>query len=336
MLAPRRFRSWVAGGSPTSTQGRVGNFRPRKVGIPRYDLRDPYYTAVTAPWGLFFLAVLGLILLVNLLFGGLYLAEPAAVQNLPPGDYPAAFFFSLETMSTVGYGEMSPGSAYGRTIAGLEMFVGLGFTASLTGVLLARLSRPRARILFAAQPTLNEEDGAPVISIRVANGRQMLLTNATAVLSALLYRKDEAGDLVWEAHHLHLEQDQVSLFPLTWTVRHRLADASPLAAFKVDDFKAYDVKLYLMIMAHDPAINADVQAMGEWSSASLASGKRYAEAISRDEDGRILADLSRLSALAGDRQARAGSKAAEAVGDALPMPCGYGGLAIDYGASLMA
>ncbi|MHB8285842.1 MAG: ion channel, partial [Caulobacteraceae bacterium] len=84
----------------------IGDFRLRKTGVSRYDLRDPYYTAVTAPWWAFILAVLALVFLINTVFALLYLAEPGAVQNLKAGQFWMALFFSIETLSTVGYGEM--------------------------------------------------------------------------------------------------------------------------------------------------------------------------------------------------------------------------------------
>jgi inward rectifier potassium channel len=294
-LPPSRPAPTNASFSPV--QGRIGDFRPRKVGIPRYDLRDPYYTAVTAPWSIFLLAVLALVLVVNLAFAALYLAESGAVQNLAPGRFADAFFFSVETLSTVGYGAMAPASFYGHLIATAEIIAGLGFTASLTGILFVRLSKPRARILFADQLAVTEEDGRSVLSIRVANGRRMLLNNASAVLSAVTLRQDETGAAVWEAHRLALEQDQVSLFPLTWTLRHPMLEPSPLAGVRADRPPPEDLRLYLMVMAHDPAINAEVQAMKEYSCAALKFGKRYADAISRAKDGRIVADLSRLGAL---------------------------------------
>jgi inward rectifier potassium channel len=293
---PPRPAPTAASFSPV--QGRVGDFRPRKVGIPRYDLRDPYYTAVTAPWSLFLLTVLALVLLVNLAFAALYLAEPGAVQNLAPGHFADAFFFSVETLSTVGYGAMAPASFYGHLVATAEIIAGLGFTASLTGILFVRLSKPRARILFADQLAVTEEeDGRTVLSIRVANGRRMLLNNASAVLSAVTLRQDETGAAVWEAHRLALEQDQVSLFPLTWTLRHPMLEPSPLASLHADRPPPDDMRLYLMITAHDPAINAEVQAIREYSCGALNFGKRYADAISRGKDGRLVADLSRLGIL---------------------------------------
>ena len=167
-LEPPRFRPAHA---PISL--RVGDFRLRRTGIARYDLlRDPYYAAVTAPWWAFGLSALALLLSVNLLFAALFLLRPAAVQNLPAGSLADSFFFSMETMSTVGYGAMAPSSRYGHVVATAEMVVGLGLVASLTGILFVRLSRPRARILFADRPAVNG-GGDPVLSIRIANGRRV-------------------------------------------------------------------------------------------------------------------------------------------------------------------
>ena len=275
----------------------VSDFRLRKKGVSRYDLRDPYYTAVTLPWWAFTIAVLALVFTINTAFALLYLAQPGAVQNLGPKQFWLSLFFSIETLSTVGYGEMAPATFYGHVVSACEIVLGMAFTASLTGILFVRLSRPKARILFADAAVIHDDEGKRRLAIRVANGRQEMLINAFAVLAAFITDRDAAGQTVWRTQRLALEHETLSVFPLTWTVTHLIDEASPLQAFSPAEFAVRDVRLYLMIEADDPAISADVHDLRGYEGEAIVFDKHYAEAVSRDERGRIMADLSRLSAL---------------------------------------
>ncbi len=123
----------------------IGGYAVRKTGIARFDWRDPYYFAVALSWPHFLLSLIALFAAINLGFGLLYLIHPGSLVNAHPGSLSDAFFFSLETATTVGYGDMYPADHYGRLIAGCEMMVGVAFTALTTGLLFVRFSRPKAR-----------------------------------------------------------------------------------------------------------------------------------------------------------------------------------------------
>ncbi|MHB8287267.1 MAG: hypothetical protein ACYDD1_21685, partial [Caulobacteraceae bacterium] len=152
-------------------------------------------------------------------------------------------------------------------------------------------------ILFSDAVIVYAEDDKRRLAIRVANGRQDMLINAFAVLAAFMTEQDEAGQTVWRTHRLTLEHENLGVFPLTWTLTHLIDETSPLQALTSGDFAAREVRLYLMIEAHDPAISADVHDLRAYEGEAIVFDRRYAEAISRDERGRIMADLSRLSAL---------------------------------------
>jgi inward rectifier potassium channel len=119
-------------------------FEVRKRGISRFDFRDPYHVAVTLSWPGFVAGALACLAAINVVFAILYIARPGAVQNLAPGDAMGAFFFSLETLATVGYGEMAPAGFYGHAVAAVEIVCGMAFTAILTGILFVRFSKPQA------------------------------------------------------------------------------------------------------------------------------------------------------------------------------------------------
>ena len=128
----------------------LGSYEVRKTGVSRFDLRDPYHLAVALTWPQFLAGLLAIYLSVNLVFATL----PPRITNARSGSFADAFFFSIETLATVGYGEMYPATPYARVIAGIEIVCGLGFTAILTGLTFVRFSRPRAKLVFAPNPVV--------------------------------------------------------------------------------------------------------------------------------------------------------------------------------------
>jgi inward rectifier potassium channel len=159
------------------TRVRLGSYEFRKKGVSRFDLRDPYYLAITLTWPQFLAGLLALYLTVNVVFATLYWLVPGSVANARPTAFADVFFISIETMATVGYGEMYPATAYGHTLAAIEIVCGVAFTAILTGLTFVRFSQPRAKLVFAANPVVTMRNGKPTLMVRIGNGRVGVLAN---------------------------------------------------------------------------------------------------------------------------------------------------------------
>src|SRR5215472_17472896 len=129
---------------------RVGSYVFKKKGISRFDLRDPYHFAVALTWRQFLATLLAIYLLVNVVFAALFWLVPGSVANARPHNFADVFFFSIETLATVGYGEMHPAMFFGHVIVSTEIVCGFGFTAIVTGLTFVRFSRPRAKLVFAS------------------------------------------------------------------------------------------------------------------------------------------------------------------------------------------
>jgi inward rectifier potassium channel len=140
------------GHDPDAARVRLGSYEFKKKGVSRFDMRDPYHLAVALTWPHFLATLLAIYVLVNVVFATLFWLIPSSVANARPHDFGDAFFFSIETLSTVGYGDMYPKTLYGHAIAAIEIVCGLAFTAILTGLTFVRFSRPRAKLVFAANP----------------------------------------------------------------------------------------------------------------------------------------------------------------------------------------
>jgi inward rectifier potassium channel len=274
---------------------RLGAFEFMKKGASRYDLRDPYHLAVTLSWPHFFLGLLAVDLVLNLVFALLYMAGPGSIANTAQGSFTDAFFFSIETLATVGYGVMAPATLYGHIVSAAEILCGMTFTAIMTGLIFVRFSRPKAKILFADKVVITNHHGSPTVMVRIGNGRMTLLSDARARLNAVLMERTPEGHFYRTNRELKLVSDRMPLFALTWTLMHVIDESSPLAGYDADRLTATDVRLVLVVEARDHALNATVHDMKDWTAANVLFGMRYQDAIMIDELGRTNADLTKLS-----------------------------------------
>ena len=283
---------------------RLGAFELQKAGITRFDFRDIYHQAIETSWSRFFLALFTIDIAVNVVFAFLYLLRPGTIQNARPGSFSDAFFFSLETLATVGYGEMAPVSLYGHIVSAAEIMVGLTFTAIMTGLIFVRFSKPKAKIVYAEKVVVAKHNGKPHLMVRIGNARIGLLTDARARLGALLLEKTSEGEIFRRVHDLKLVRSRIPVFALTWTLLHPIDEESPLFGYDAKRLEEGDVRLFLTVEARDDALAASVFDMKGYAAADFVFGQRYAECVSIDEERRTVADLSRISLLEPDRHAR--------------------------------
>src|SRR3984957_19733435 len=230
---------------------KIGPLDVTKVGVSRIDWRDPYHMALTADWPSFALVVLALYAAINVLFATLYVAVPGSIGNARPGSIADGFFFSMETLATVGYGQMYPATTYGHIVSVTEIMSGMAFTAIATGLIFVRFSRPRAKILFADHVVITPYNGMPTLMVRIANGRMSLMTDLKVKLSALIREHSSEGHSMRRVNDLVLERSNVPMFALTMTMMHRIDENSPLYGHTAQSLLDGDVRLFLSVEARD-------------------------------------------------------------------------------------
>lgn len=284
-------------GRPAEARVRVGEFAFAKKGVSAFDIRDPYHLAVTLSWPHFFLLLVGIYLGVNVIFALLYAAVPGSVANAHVHSVADAFFFSFETLATVGYGEMYPGNLYGHVVACVEIMCGLAFTAILTGLTFVRFSRPRPKFIMAEDMTVSLHNGVPTLMLRIGNGRPAPLANVRAKLNVLLTEVTAEGVRFRRAQELPLLRASLPVFPLTWTLMHRLDENSPLHGFESARMMEADTRFFLTLEAHDPVLASTVHELRMYGPQRVAFGMRYADMITTEEDGTPVADMRLIGAL---------------------------------------
>jgi inward rectifier potassium channel len=281
---------------------RVGQaeFGLSKLGVPRFDLRDPYHLAVSMPWPGFVIAMVGLWLAINLIFALLYVLSPGAVANVRPGSFADVLFFSIETLATVGYGVMAPANLYGHIVSAAEIVTGMAFTAIITGLLFVRFSRPKAKILYADDAVVSVRNGTPTLMVRLVNARASILTGANARLFVLLAEQTSEGTGIRRIHDLHLLQSHLPAFVLPWTLIHVIDEASPLLGHDAKTLAASEARIFVTVEGRDQALSAQVHDMKDYPAGRIRFGMHFANAVGRDETGSLIADLSRIALLEPD------------------------------------
>jgi inward rectifier potassium channel len=279
---------------------RVGSYELKKKGVSRFDTRDPYHLAVALTWPQFLAALLVIYLLVNVVFATLLWLSPGSVANARPYSFPDVFFFSIETLATVGYGQMYPATLYGHLVVAIEIMCGLTFTAILTGLTFVRFSRPRARLVFAPNPVVATHNGKPTLMLRVGNGRATALLDAAAKLNVMLSVKTAEGKLFRRAQEVRLERAHLPVFPFAWTLMHVLDERSPLYGYDAARAIAAQAQVFVMLEARDPTLATLVHDIRNYAPEDIRFGMRYADAVTTAEDGTPVADLTKIGALEPD------------------------------------
>jgi inward rectifier potassium channel len=292
----RKDRARVLQRLPRHTEG-SGALKLEKVGVSEFDLSDPYHLALTLTWPQFFLGLLAVYLVINLIFALLYFAVPGAVVNLAPGSLLDAFFFSIETLATVGYGHMAPVTHYGHIVSAVEIFIGMLLTATMTGLVFVRFSKPRAKIIFAAKAVVTRSGKRTRLMIRIGNGRMYALSDAAVRLTTVVSETEPSGHRFRHVVDLKLVRDTMSYFPLTWTVIHEVGDDSPLALLRTATPHALadaGLRVMLSVTARDPSLGAQVYAAHVYSATEIALDVRYVDAVTALSEDHAMADMGKI------------------------------------------
>ena len=288
-----RFEDMSKSGRSISV--RAGRLEFHKINTAKFDLRDTYHFILTLTWPKFAALVLAIYVLINLVFAGLYVLGGRCIAELPPGSFSEAFFFSVETMATVGYGHMYPDTLYGHCITTVEIVFGMFGMAVTTGVIFIRFSRATAKILFSKCVVISPFDGIPTLMLRVANLRHIAM--AEAEFRLMLFRNEriqEEEENVRRFYPLKLQFDRIIAFPVVLTLRHVIDESSPLYGMTQEDMVKSDTRLMASIVCIDTVIPAPVQSANDYSYEDILWNRRFAEIYSATPDGRLTVDYSRI------------------------------------------
>ena len=276
------LRRASAAGPRGTRRIRVGLRDVISEGIPREVLQDLYHYCMKASWPRLFATIIAFFLLFDVLFGCLFHLVPNCIANLSPPGFLGDFFFSVETLATVGYGEMHPQTLYGHTVAMIEIFTGLLMLALITGLMFARFSRPRARFLFSRHAVVRPIDGKLTLMFRAANERQNIVQDASAQLRMLRNDVTSEGFRIRRIIDLPLVRSQHPVFSLGWNIMHIIDDASPLrheTSKTLDDREAIFI---LSLSGTDETTGQVLKARGEYPAEALRWNATFRDILEQD------------------------------------------------------
>jgi inward rectifier potassium channel len=249
---------------------------------------------MTASWPSFIAGAVLVFAVFNAGFGLLYWIGDQPISNVARNDYLDYLYFSIETLSTAGYGDMHPQTHYGHFIATVELFTGIFSMSLMTGLIFSRFSRPRARLLFVNNPVIAMQDGERTLMVRVANERHNVIGNATARLWVLKNTISKEGQPILRFSELSLLKNEHPALALSWTLYHTLDETSLLHNLDADGMKAVGIALAVVVSGYDVVAAQTIHARKTYDHTDIRFGQRYADILENLDDGRIRIDYGKF------------------------------------------
>jgi len=275
-----------------------GSFNILRRGTNWRDI-NPYLHLVSTSWLRFFLWILLAYVLTNCSFAIVYfLLGPGALRGGMEGDpayarFLQCFFFSSQTLTTVGFGAISPATPPANTVAALEALFGLLGFAVATGLMFGRVARPSARIGFGRHALIAPYQNATSLQIRVVNRRANTLIEPSATLMLMTVDRSD-GKSHREFKILPLERPNIMLFPLTWTIVHPIDPDSPLYGRTAADLEALQAEFIVLIKAWDETFAQTVHQRFSYRYEDLVWGAKFTPAFSVDGDGKLQVHVGKV------------------------------------------
>jgi inward rectifier potassium channel len=311
-LAPRRtaeeetrdrdlgFGSVVSRQSRQRLLNRDGSFNVVRSGLGWVESFAPYHQLLTTSWLGFLGLAAALYLILNLAFAAAYLAcGPDALSG--PGSvmlgarFSQAFFFSIQTFATIGYGQIGPNGLAANLVVTVEALVGLMYQALATGLLFARFARPTASVLFSRRAIVGPYNNGQGLMFRIANRRrnEIIQLEVQVLFSAL--EPDNRGGTVRRYALLPLERNKVTFFPLSWTIVHPIDSASPLAGKTPEELERDEAEILVLLSGIDEAFEQTVHTRSSYRADEIVWNARFQSMfLPTDARARVSVDISRV------------------------------------------
>ncbi len=284
---------------PGRPRARGRDFAGRRIiaeGLERNVWSDLYFNAMTMSWPSFVATLAAAFVALNFIFAVVYDLGGAPIANAREGSLADLFFFSVETTSTVGYGDMHPQTIFGHVVATAENFTGLLLLAVMTGLVFARFSRPRARIIFAKYPVVTRHNGVTTLVFRMANARSNFITEATAKLWVLRPTVTEEGKRMIGFERMGLLRSENPTFALSWTLFHPIDAQSPLLGQNEDTMAASQMNFVVSVVGFDDASGQIVRARDVFAAQDVRFGQEYVDFVWIDDEGLRHIDYAKIDA----------------------------------------
>jgi inward rectifier potassium channel len=247
---------------------------------------DLYHLLLTLSWPKLIGLLGAMYIVINAVFAVAFLLGGDGIANAQPGSFADAFFFSVQTMASIGYGAMYPESLYVNIIVTIESILGLFWLTMATGLMFARFSRPTARVLFSQSAVIAPRENVPTLMFRAANQRGNQILEAQMRLTLIRNVMTDEGEFMRRFYDMELARSQTPIFALTWTALHPINERSPLYGMTAEDLEEIEAEILVTLAGIDDTFSQTILARHSYIPTEIFWNMRLMDIITRTEDGR--------------------------------------------------
>jgi inward rectifier potassium channel len=276
-----------------------GSYNVHRIGNQTRTLADAYHVLISLSWAKFFSIIIAGFVVVNILFGAIYYFIGSdhlvgMIGDSPMDKFWESFFFSAQTLTTVGYGRVSPSGFLVSAIASLESAIGLlGFALS-TSLLWGRFSRPTAKIIYSGNILVSPYRGGKGVMFRAMNGGRSRLVEIEADIT--MARTETLNGIKQRRfYRLKLELSKINVLPTSWTIVHPINDESPFYERTADDVEQEETEVLVMLKAFDESYSQTVYSRTSYKSHQIVTGAKFVSMMQDAPDGTIILDMDKLN-----------------------------------------
>jgi inward rectifier potassium channel len=266
------------------------------LGAAAHPLRDLYHSLLRMSWWGVLSVIAGVFLAMNVVFAAGYTAV-GGITGARPGSLQDAFFFSVQTMGTIGYGAMYPASTAAHTLVVAESVVGVILTALATGMVFARFSQTKSEIIFSNRACISLMNGVPTLSLRIGNDRASTVFEAHVRMTVVRTERTTEGVTLYRLYDVELVRDRSPALARSWNVMHTMTEKSPLFGATPESCVTDEVEIIVTVSGTDDTSLQPVHGRHRYLAEDILWGARLADVLSELPDGRLQLDVRRFQDL---------------------------------------
>ncbi len=277
-----------------------GTFNVERTGEPRFQNYEVFHQLITMSWVKFILLIVISYSTVNLLFAGIYYTigtdklSMDSAQMTEGQKFMEVFFFSAQTLTTLGYGRIAPVGALANTVSSIEAMIGLLGFALATGLLYGRFSRPQSKLLYSENAIIAPYRDGIALMFRLTNLRRSQLIEVEIDVQ-IGYLDNETKSRAFT--QLQLERSKINLFPTSWTIVHPIDENSPLYGKSIEQMHQMNLEIYSFLKAFDDSFSQTVYSRTSFKSEEIVYGAKFKPMFTQLPNGNTLLDLRLINAM---------------------------------------
>ena len=271
-----------------------------KFGLPWYKTSSFYHFFITISWLHFFILIIFWFILINLVFTIIYFLlgsnHLVGMQYKTPFEhFMEVYFFSAQTLTTVGYGRVNPVGILTNIVSSFQALAGLLSFAVFTGLIYAKFSKPRSFLLFTNHALFSPYKNGYALMFRFANKLKYSIINVKVQVTLSIIETDEAGNKNRNFYSpINLERDHIQFFPGSWTIVHQINENSPIYGLTWEQIKESHIEIFILVSGFDESFDEQVHAKKSYHISEIVWGAKFTKIITTDNLGRTAVDLSKL------------------------------------------